>query len=77
MKSPITGNEMELKTESGFEVKFRNENFVLIHKYWLCTDSGERFTDDSLDDLFLSALSNQYRKKHGLGEEVKIFADEY
>jgi putative zinc finger/helix-turn-helix YgiT family protein len=79
MKSPITGKEMELKTEAGFEIQFRKEKFLITHHFWLCSDSGEKFTDEALDNLDLNQVHNQYREKYGIPfpEEIKEIREKY
>lgn len=79
MKSPITGNEMELRMEPGFKMTFRKEEFTIVHHYWFCTDTGEQFTDDAIDDLDLGQVYNQYREKYGIPfpEEIKAIREKY
>lgn len=79
MKSPLTGNEMERRTEPGFELTFRKETFTITHHFWLCTETGEQFTDDAMDDLDLGQVHNQYREKYGIPfpEEIKGIREKY
>jgi len=79
MKSPITLNEMERRMEPGVKITYRKEEYTIIHHYWLCTDSGERFTDGAMDDLDLGQVHNQYRERYGIPfpEEIKSIRDKY
>lgn len=79
MKSPITGKEMERRMEPGVKITYRKEEYTIVHHYWLCTDSGERFTDDAIDDLDLGQVHNQYREKYGIPfpEEIKNIREKY
>lgn len=45
MNSPITGKKMNLVREPD-TLTFRKENFPIVYHYYLCGDSGERFTDE-------------------------------
>jgi len=79
MKSPITGKEMERRSEVGVEMTFRKENFNITHHYWLCTETGEQFTDEAMDALDLGQVYNQYREKYGIPfpEEIKLIREKY
>ena len=48
------------------EHEFRKEKFDILYHYYLCEDTGERFEDESLLQLNLSQVYNQYRKRHNL-----------
>jgi len=65
MKSPITGKAMVRKEEPGIEVTYRNEKFTITHHFWLCTDSGERFTDTEMDDAFLEEVGRLFKERTG------------
>lgn len=65
MKSPITGKEMILSVKDS-TVKFRNEEFTIKYKFYLCEDTQEEFTTTALDTLNLNQIHNQYRDKHNL-----------
>lgn len=79
MKSPLTGKEMERRMEPGVKITYRKEEFTIVHHYWLCTDSGEQFTDEAMDDLDLGQVHNQYREKYGIPfpEEIKSIREKY
>lgn len=62
MNSPITGKPMKLVREAD-TLTFRKEKFNIVYHYYLCEDSGERFTDDRLDTLNTVQATNQYREK--------------
>jgi putative zinc finger/helix-turn-helix YgiT family protein len=78
MKSPYTGKEMLLKYELRV-VEFRKEEFEIAYHYYLCTDSGEQFTDSALDEYNLRLLYNQYRAKNNIPfpEEIKGIREKY
>jgi len=65
MRSPITGKEMILRTESR-EFVFRKERFDIMYHYYECEDSGEKFEDDSLTEINLIQIHNKYREVHNL-----------
>ena len=65
MKSPFTGKEMELTYEKS-TWKFRGEVYEYMRASWLCTDTGERFTTDEMDDAGYLQVTNQYRSKYGI-----------
>ncbi|MCE7062558.1 type II toxin-antitoxin system antitoxin SocA domain-containing protein [Dyadobacter sp. CY343] len=65
MESPITGKEMQVRREVA-ALSFRKEEFKIISHYYFCEDSGEKFTNDNLDNLNLNQVYNQYREKYGI-----------
>jgi uncharacterized phage-associated protein len=65
MKSPFTGKEMKLLYEKS-TWKFRGEAYEYMHASWLCSDTGERFTTDELDNASYLQVTNQYRAKYGV-----------
>lgn len=78
MKSPITGKEMILKQEPGV-LSYRKESFNIIYHFYLCEDSGERFTDDVLDGINMVQVFNQYREKYRIPfpEEIAHIREKY
>lgn len=78
MKSPITGKEMLLKSESR-PLDFRKESFMVNYHYYLCEDSSEQFTTTEIDELNMIQLYNQYRENHKLPfpDEVKELREKY
>jgi uncharacterized phage-associated protein len=78
MKSPITGKEMQVGRELT-SLAFRKENFEVVTHYYVCEDSGERFTDDRLDQLSIAQVHNQYREKYGIPfpDEIKRIREGY
>ncbi len=48
------------------EMTFRKETFDVIAQYYICEDTGERFTTDKQDNLAINQLYNQYRERHGI-----------
>ena len=78
MKSPITGNPMELLKEKR-ALEFRKESFEIIYHYYRCKDTEEEFEDDRIGDLNLEQVYNAYRVKHKLPfiEEIKSIRSQY
>ncbi|UBZ08274.1 SocA family protein [Salegentibacter mishustinae] len=77
MKSPITGKEMILSVKDS-TVNFRNEEFTIKYKFYLCEDTQEEFTTTELDTLNLNQIHNQYRDKHNLPftDEISQFRED-
>ena len=73
MKSPFTGKEMEIVYEKR-TWEFRSEKYDYIHASWLCTDTGEQFTTDEMDDACYLQVTNQYRVKYGIPFTDEIVA---
>ncbi|MBK1439631.1 DUF4065 domain-containing protein [Parapedobacter sp. ISTM3] len=78
MNSPITGKPMKLVREAD-TLTFRKETFNIVYHYYLCEDSGERFTDGRLDTLNTVQATNQYREKYGIPfpEEIRQIREQY
>jgi len=78
MKSPITGKEMQVRNEVASLV-FRKEEFEVVTHYYECEDSGERFSDDLLDELSIIQVHNQYREKYGIPfpDEIRRIREGY
>jgi uncharacterized phage-associated protein len=78
MKSPITGKEMQVRNEVASLV-FRKEEFEVVTHYYECEDSGERFSDDRLDELSMIQVYNRYREKYGIPfpEEIRRIREGY
>jgi uncharacterized phage-associated protein/DNA-binding transcriptional regulator YiaG len=78
MKSPITGNEATLHREKSTST-FRKEQFDYYWHYYQCEDSGEKFTTDTLDELSISQIHNQYREKYRIPfpEEIREIRQMY
>lgn len=78
MKSPVTGKEMTLVTEKR-TLDFRKERFQIIFHYYKCEDSGEQFTNTSLDEINLNQLYNQYRDKFNIPfpDEITAIREKY
>jgi len=71
MNSPLTGKPMSLQNEVQ-TLNFRKEEFNVKHRFYLCEESGERFTSTALDELNLSLVYNAYRAKHHIPTPVEI-----
>lgn len=78
MKSPITGKEMQVRSEV-VSLMFRKEEFEVTAHYYECKDSGERFSDDHLDELSIVQVHNQYREKYGIPfpDEIRRIREGY
>ncbi|MEB2780014.1 DUF4065 domain-containing protein [Algoriphagus sp. C2-6-M1] len=78
MNSPLTGKPMAIHTEVQ-TLTFRKEEFTLKQRFYLCEDSGERFTSTQLDELNLSLVYNSFRAKHHIPspEEIKETREKY
>ena len=78
MNSPITGKPMEIHKEPG-TLSFRKEEIEIMYHYYLCEDTGERFTSDELDQLNTIQVHNQYREKHGIPfpDEIRKIRKKY
>ena len=72
IKSPFTGGKVkEISTVEQHE--FRNEQYSVHVRYYVCEDTGERFTTTEQDELLFNELYSQYRVNHGIPfpEEIK------
>lgn len=78
MKSPITDKEMKLMKEKR-TFTFRKEDFEIMSHYYLCEESGERFTDTKLDELDINQVYNKYRQNHNIPfpDEIKKLRESY
>ncbi len=58
---------------------FRKEEFTVKQRFYLCVDTGERFTSTEMDELNLSLVYNAYRSKHHIPspEEIKKTREKY
>ena len=72
IKSPFTGGKV--KEVSAIENhEFRKEQFSVHVRYYVCEDTGNRFTTTEQDELLFNELYSQYRVNHGIPfpEEIK------
>lgn len=72
LKSPFTGGKVkEISTIE--EHEFRKEKFSVHVRYYVCEDTGEKFTTTEQDELLFNELYSQYRVNHGIPfpEEIK------
>ena len=78
MNSPITHKPMSLHKEAA-ALPFRKEMYDVINHFYLCEDTGERFTTDELDALNTTQVYNQYREKYGIPfpEEIRRIREKY
>lgn len=58
---------------------FRKEEFEVVYHSYKCTDSGEAFTTEQLDELHIRQLYNQYRVKYNLPfpDKIKSIREKY
>ena len=65
MASPLTGGKVkEINTVETHE--FRKEKYSVHVRYYICEDTGERFTTTDQDTLLFNDLYSQYRIRHGI-----------
>lgn len=78
MKSPITGKEMKLIKERR-SLNFRKATFEIVFHYYKCEDSGEQFTNTSLDEVNMNQVYNQYRDKFNIPfpDEIRKIRKKY
>jgi putative zinc finger/helix-turn-helix YgiT family protein len=78
MKSPITGEEMNLSKERR-SMDFRKETFEIVFHYYKCEKSGEQFTTTSLDEVNLNQVYNQYRDRFNIpfSDEIIRIREKY
>lgn len=72
IKSPFTGGKVkEISTVE--EHEFRREKFYVHVRYYVCEDTGEKFSTSEQDELLFNELYSQYRINHGIPfpEEIK------
>lgn len=78
MKSPFTGGRVKevFTTE---EQEFRKEKYTVHARYYVCEDTGERFTTTEQDEPMFNELYGQYRVRHGIpfSDEIKSIRERY
>jgi transcriptional regulator with XRE-family HTH domain len=59
--------------------EFRKENYTVHARYYVCEDTGEKFTTTEQDELKFNELYGQYRVRHGIPfpEEIKATREKY
>ena len=78
IKSPFTGGRVkEVSTVEDHE--FRKEIFPVHVRYYVCEDTGEKFTTTEQDELLFNELYSQYRVNHSIPfpEEIKAIRLHY
>lgn len=64
MRSPFTGGEArELWTTETYTM--RRQEFAVTAPCWQCVDTGEQFTTDTQDEIFLSELNRLWFERTG------------
>ena len=58
---------------------YRKDTFNVLYHVYECEDSGERFTDDALDEINMAQVYNQYREKYRIPfpEEIRNIRKKY
>lgn len=74
----IINSNVELRKESR-SMTFRNESFEIVYHYYYDKSNEESFTTESIDELNLVQVHNQYRYKHGIPfvDEIKAIRSQY
>ena len=78
IKSPFTGGLVKeiyiLEKQS-----FKGEDFWVHSRYYLCVDTGEKFTTTEQDEQTINDLYAQYRIKHGIPfpDEIRRIRTKY
>lgn len=65
MKSPFTGGEVILKTETR-TAKYRGKEYEYTHVCYMCVVTQEMFTTTEMDEVNTSQIYNQYRVENGI-----------
>jgi hypothetical protein len=60
MKSPLTGREMKLMSEPS-TLDYKGKTYNVIHHYYLCELTNEKFTTTELDEMNLRELNKQVK----------------
>lgn len=78
MKSPFTGGEAVLVTESRKAV-FRREEYEYTYLCYKCVDTQDAFTTTQVDTFNTSQIYNSYRSAHGIPypDEIKEIRNRY
>ncbi len=78
LKSPFTGGKVK-EVSTVEEHEFRKEFFSVHVRYYVCEDTGEKFTTSEQDELLFNELYSQYRVNHGIPfpEEIKAIRQRY
>lgn len=78
LKSPFTGGRVK-EVSNVEEHEFRKEVFSVHVRYYVCEDTGEKFTTSEQDELLFNELYSQYRVNHGIPfpDEIKSIRQQY
>ena len=78
MISPFTGGKVK-EVRAVEEHMFRKETYSVHVRYYVCVDTGERFTTTDQDELMFNELYSQYRVRHGIPfpSEIKEIRERY
>lgn len=78
MVSPLTGGEVYI-VEGQETQTFRKEKYSVHTSYYVCKDTGEKFTTEEQDEQMFNELYNQYRIRHSIPfpEEIKKIREHY
>lgn len=78
VKSPFTGGRAK-EVYALETMEFRGEEFLVHSRYYVCEETGQKFSDGGQDDATLNDLYSQYRIKHGIPfpDEIKAIRLRY
>lgn len=65
IRSPFTGGKVK-EVATTEEQEFRKEVYTVHARYYICEDTGEKFSTTSQDEIMFGDLYSQYRIKHGI-----------
>lgn len=74
----MTGKEMTYCQETR-TANYRGETFTYTAHYYLCEETGERFTTTASDTEDMEQVYRQYRQRHGIPspDEIKAIRMKY
>lgn len=74
----MTGKEMTYCQETR-TANYRGETFTYTAHYYLCEETGERFTTTASDTEDIEQVYRQYRQRHGIPspDEIKAIRMKY
>lgn len=78
MESPLTGGKVKEVTAVETH-EFRKERYKVHVRYYVCEDTGERFSTTEQDTLLFNDLYSQYRIRHGIPfpDEIRTVRERY
>ncbi|WP_143436734.1 type II TA system antitoxin MqsA family protein [Hymenobacter crusticola] len=73
LKSPFTGGPTELVFDEAL-YPFRGQEFLVKAPAYKCVDSGELFTTDEQDQVYLDELHRLWRERNGVPTSEQLIA---